>query len=79
MSVTGADMYTAGALAGLGIVQVPRYRVEHELTRGELEVLLPELAPPPLPVYVLYPQSRQLSPRVRVFVDFLKEAFAGFG
>ncbi len=72
-------MYTAGALAGLGIVQVPRYRVEHELTRGELEVLLPELAPPALPVYVLYPQSRQLSPRVRVFVDFLKEAFAGFG
>ena len=79
VSVSGADMYTAGALAGLGIVQVPRYRVEHELTRGELEVLLPELAPPALPVYVLYPQSRQLSPRVRVFVDFLKEAFAGFG
>lgn len=79
VSVTGADMYAAGALAGLGIVQVPRYRVEHELTRGELEILLPEFAPPPLPVYVLYPQSRQLSPRVRVFVDFLKEAFAGFG
>lgn len=79
VAVTGADMYTAGALAGLGIVQVPRYRVEQELTRGELEVLLPELAPPALPVYVLYPQSRQLSPRVRVFVDFLKDAFAGFG
>ncbi|MDY0976179.1 LysR family transcriptional regulator [Massilia sp. CFBP9012] len=79
VSVTGADMYTAGALAGLGLVQVPRYRVEHELAQGELEVLLPDLAPPALPVYVLYPQSRQLSPRVRVFVDFLKDAFAGFG
>ncbi len=79
VSVTGADMYTAGALAGLGLVQVPRYRVERELAGGELEVLLPELAPPALPVYVLYPQSRQLSPRVRVFVDFLKDAFAGFG
>ncbi|WP_429207147.1 LysR family transcriptional regulator [Massilia sp. UYP11] len=79
VSVTGADMYTAGALAGLGLVQVPRYRVEHELARGELEVVLPDLAPPALPVYVLYPQNRQLSPRVRVFVDFLKEAFAGFG
>ena len=79
VSVTGADMYTAGALAGLGLVQVPRYRVERELAQGELEVLLPDLAPPALPVYVLYPQSRQLSPRVRVFVDFLKDAFAGFG
>jgi len=79
VSVTGADMYTAGALAGLGLVQVPRYRVERELAGGDLEVLLPALAPPALPVYVLYPQSRQLSPRVRVFVDFLKDAFAGFG
>jgi len=79
VAVTGADMYTAGALAGLGIVQVPRYRVEHELATGELEILLPDLAPPALPVYVLYPQSRQLSPRVRVFVDFLKDAFTGFG
>ena len=79
VAVTGADMYTAGALAGLGIVQVPRYRVEHELARGELEILLPDLRPPALPVYVLYPQSRQLSPRVRVFVDFLKDAFTGFG
>jgi len=79
VAVLGADMYAAGALAGLGIVQVPRYRIAHELRRGELEILLPDLAPPALPVYVLYPQSRQLSPRVRVFVDFLKEVFAGFG
>lgn len=79
VSVSGADMYAAGAIAGLGIVQVPRYRVEQELARGELEILLPALAPPALPVYVLYPQSRQLSSRVRVFVDFLKEVFAGFG
>lgn len=79
VSVSGADMYTAGALAGLGLVQVPRYRVERELAGGELEVVLPALAPSALPVYALYPQSRQLSPRVRVFVDFLKDAFAGFG
>lgn len=79
VAVLGADMYTAGALAGLGIVQVPRYRVERELARGELEVLLPGFAPPALPVYVLYPQSRQLSPRVRAFVEFIKEVFAGFG
>jgi DNA-binding transcriptional LysR family regulator len=28
-----------------------------------------------MPVSVLYPQSRHLSPRVRVFVDWLKELF----
>ncbi|MBQ5950334.1 LysR family transcriptional regulator [Massilia sp. ST3] len=78
VTVTGADMYTACAVAGLGIVQVPRYRIEAELRSGGLEVLLPELAPPTLPVSVLYPQNRQLSPRVRVFVDWLKAVFAGF-
>jgi DNA-binding transcriptional LysR family regulator len=79
VAVTGADMYTASACAGLGIVQVPRYRIRHELDTGQLEILLPQCAPPALPVYVLYPQSRQLSPRVRVFVDFMKDVFAGFG
>lgn len=76
VTVTGADMYTACALAGLGIVQVPRYRIEPELRAGALELLLPGLPPPSLPVSVLYPQNRQLSPRVRVFVDWLRQVFA---
>ncbi len=75
VSVTGADMYAASAIAGLGLVQAPRYRIEAELASGALEIVLPELPPPDLPVSVLYPQSRQLSPRVRVFVDWLKSIF----
>jgi DNA-binding transcriptional LysR family regulator len=76
VTVTGADMYAACAIAGLGLVQAPRYRIEEQLRTGELEILLPELSPPALPVSVLYPQSRQMSPRVRVFVDWLKAVFA---
>ena len=76
VTVTGADMYAACAVAGLGIVQVPRYRIADALRSGALEILLPHLPPPALPVSVLYPQSRQLSPRVRVFVDWLKTVFA---
>ncbi|MCD2519673.1 LysR family transcriptional regulator [Massilia sp. G4R7] len=75
VAVTGADMYTASAIAGLGLVQVPRYRVEAELAAGLLEPVLPALEPPDLPVSVLYPHSRQLSPRVRVFVDWLASLF----
>jgi DNA-binding transcriptional LysR family regulator len=76
VSVSGADMYAATAVAGLGIVQVPRYRIEQELRSGQLEPILAALPPPALPVSVLYPQSRQLSPRVRVFVDWIKAVFA---
>ena len=39
-------------------------------------LVLPEFPPEPSPVYVLYPQNRQLSPRVRVFIDWLSTAFA---
>lgn len=79
VAVTGADMYVASAIAGLGIVQLPRYRVEQELRDRTLEILLPNLEQPPLPVYVIYPHSRQLSPRVRVFVEFLRQTLEGIG
>jgi DNA-binding transcriptional LysR family regulator len=75
VSVTGADLYTGAALCGLGLVQVPRYRIETELAEGRLKVILPGFAPPPLPVSVLYPQSRQLSSRVRVFAQWLGKCF----
>jgi DNA-binding transcriptional LysR family regulator len=38
VSVTGADLYTGSAVAGLGMVQVPRYRVAGELSAGTLKV-----------------------------------------
>ncbi|MFJ9993643.1 LysR family transcriptional regulator [Pseudomonas putida] len=71
VSVTGVDLYTGAALSGLGIVQVPRYRIAHELAAGSLCELLPDCPPPPMPVSVVYPQSRQLSARVRVFSQWL--------
>lgn len=71
ITVTGADTNVASACAGLGLVQVPRYRVEGELARGELVEVLSTTLPPPLPVYVLYLHTQQLSPRLRVFLTWL--------
>ncbi|MBC9907038.1 LysR family transcriptional regulator [Achromobacter xylosoxidans] len=76
VSVTGAELYTSAALAGLGLVQVPRYRVERELATGELKIVLPGAPPAPMPVSVLYPQNRQVSARVRVFTQWLAEVIA---
>lgn len=75
VSVTGSDAYTAAALSGLGLVQVPRYRIETELATGLLREVLPDLPPPTFPVSVLYPRQRQLSARVRVFADWLVACF----
>lgn len=49
VSVTGVDLYTGAALSGLGIVQVPRYRIVQELAAGSLRELLPDCPPPPPP------------------------------
>jgi DNA-binding transcriptional LysR family regulator len=76
VSVTGADVYTGSAVAGMGFVQVPKYRIANELATGALRIVLHDFPPPPMPVSVLYPQSRQLSSRVRVFAQWLKDLFA---
>lgn len=76
VSVNGTEMLAATVRLGLGIVQVPRYAFEEELRTGTLVELLPEHPPTPTPVSLLYPRDRQLSPRVRVFIDWLMREFA---
>lgn len=79
VSVTGADLYTGSAVAGLGIAQVPHYRVAGELASGQLKIILADFPPPSMPVSVLYPQNRQLSSRVRVFAQWLRDIFEAAG
>ena len=71
-----ADTYRAAALQGLGLIQVPRYSVEQDLADGTLLECLPDTPPSPTSVYVLYPRSRQLSLRVRVFIDWVANEYA---
>ncbi|MDB6146053.1 MAG: transcriptional regulator [Pseudomonas sp.] len=77
VAVFGAQIYAASAIAGIGIIQVPRYRVAQQLSEDLLREVLPQCPPPPMPVSVLYPHNRHMSPRVRVFVDWVSECFAG--
>mgnify|MGYP003364987084 FL=1 len=72
--VGGVDTYAEAARQGFGLVQVPRYGFVEDLDRGTLIEVLPDFPPTPTPLSVLYPSNRQLSPRVRVFVDWLVES-----
>ncbi|PMU17106.1 MULTISPECIES: LysR family transcriptional regulator [unclassified Pseudomonas] len=76
LSVFGAEIYAASAVAGLGIIQCPHYRIAELINQGVMQEILIDTPPPPMPVSVLYPQNRHMSPRVRVFVDWLAEIFA---
>jgi DNA-binding transcriptional LysR family regulator len=63
------------AIAGLGVVRLPRFICGPMLASGELEAVLGHANPPPGGIYALYPHNRHLSTKVRVFVDFLRDRF----
>ena len=76
LSVTGTESFLDGVCHGLGIAQLPLFHVERDLAAGRLERILVDYPLPPGPVSVLYPRNRQLSPRVRVFIDWVVQRFA---
>jgi DNA-binding transcriptional LysR family regulator len=76
ITVTNTDTYAQLARLGFGLMQAPRYRYAEDLAAGRLVEVLHEHPPSPTPISVLYPRSRQLSPRVRVFIDWLVEVVA---
>jgi len=76
ISVNAAESFHAAARLGLGIIQVPRYHLEQAIQSGELVHILKPFPPTRTPVSMLYPRNRQLSPRVRVFIDWVARVFS---
>ena len=77
VAVNNGDAYVAACAAGFGLIQAPSYHVTRQLASGEFAEVLPGHRPPTLPLHALYPPNRQLSARVRVFIDWLAALFAG--
>ena len=71
LTVNSADAYVAACEAGFGLIQVPRYHVQRQLAEGQLVAVLGNYGVPAWPVSAVYPPHRQLSPRVRVFIDWV--------
>jgi LysR family transcriptional regulator, regulator for bpeEF and oprC len=76
IALDDANSYVTAAEAGLGIAQVPAFVLKDAMERGTLELVLGDWFPEPSPLYVVYPQHRHLSSRVRVFVDWVAELLA---
>ena len=65
------------AAAGRGIVLQPTFICHGAIEQGELVPVLGDYTWRSINAYAVYPQTRHLSQRVRAFVDFLVERFAG--
>lgn len=71
LGLNSADAMFAAVLHGVGIARVPHWVVGDGLERGIVRRLLPDDYPTPLPINIVYPQTRLLSSRARSFIEFL--------
>lgn len=79
LKVNGRIRYNSGfalrdaVFKGLGIAQLPDYYVAQHIADGSLVELLPQHSASPELISAVYPHNRQLSPKIRLFVDYLAE------
>lgn len=77
VTVNDSNAHLAAALAGLGLVHTLDFMARPHVERGALVPVLGDWPRAPQPVYLVYPPSRHLSAKLRVFVDWAAELFAG--
>ncbi len=71
ITVNNSDAYSAACLAGFGIAQIPRIGAQDYLAQGKLVEVLKNYRAEAMPVSLIYPNRRNLSRRVQVFMDWI--------
>ncbi|MBG0795740.1 LysR family transcriptional regulator [Methylocystis sp. H62] len=70
LEINDAAAAIAAAEMGDGITVALSYMVADQIRDGRLAPLLDDFTPPPVPVHLVYPQSRLVSAKLRAFIDF---------
>src|SRR5712672_3756115 len=73
LAVYDHDAYLVAGLMSFGIVKVANYMARPYLESGELMQVLTDWSAEQVPISVMYPQSRHLSAKVRIFVDWVSD------
>jgi Transcriptional regulator len=75
MDSNNGEVLRQWCLAGQGLALKSLWEIADDLNAGRLEILLPDYPPPGHAIHALYPQTRFLSSRVRLFIDYLAEIY----
>ena len=75
VSVSGPESYIESTRQGLGLAQMPFFHIAEDLKAGRLVSVLDKTPPPSVPISLIYPRNRQLSTRLRVFIDWAVKVF----
>ena len=70
-----ADAVYRAVLAGLGIARLSTYLVNDDIEAGRLVRILPDYQQENSAIVAAYSDRRNLSPKIRVFIDYLAEIF----
>lgn len=76
-AVNETGLYIKMCLDGFGLVQLAENVVSEHLRDGRLIEVLADWQPASVPVHLLYPHQRFLSPAVRVFADWIAGLVGG--
>ncbi|VVE89403.1 LysR family transcriptional regulator [Pandoraea bronchicola] len=76
VTVNNAETYIAAGMAGLGLIQIPAFDVNHHLEAGDLVEVLHAWPAPQMPIQIVYPHRRHMARRVQVFIAWLSEILA---
>jgi len=75
LCTNNAEILKDVALHGCGIALLPTFIAGADLQQGRLVGILADYKAPALSLYAIYPQTRHLAVKVRLFIDFLIERF----
>ena len=75
LCVNNAEVLRDAAIRGRGVALIPTFIAGDALEKGVLSTVLQDYRAPPLALYAIYPPTRHLSVKVRLFIDFLVERF----
>ena len=79
LCVNNAEVLRDAAVRGRGVALIPTFIAGDALKKGMLRAVLEDYSAPPLALYAIYPPTRHLSVKVRLFIDFLVERFGTEG
>ncbi|QUX93066.1 LysR family transcriptional regulator [Marinomonas sp. A3A] len=74
-ATNNAQALRKAALAGFGIVYVPRCCVYEDLLQGKLIVILTDYQPRRLGVYAIYSFTKYLPEKLRLLIEHIKQAY----
>ncbi|WP_050401783.1 LysR family transcriptional regulator [Bradyrhizobium embrapense] len=75
LCVNNAEVLRDVAVKGKGIALIPEFIAAEALKDGRLQAVLANYSAPPLTLYAVYPPTRHLAVKVRLFIDFLVDRF----